>query len=360
MTPFNLRRILLSVLLRLPSALLRFASGGGIVHIEGRTLDVQIQYLWLGWIKSIDLPSLSFKDRPLSEVRQAWVATADYLKPFKPLKVRTQSVASSDDGVGGILIRPIKLDQDTPLLVFFHDGGGVLGGPELSLSFASLLSEALGAIIYLPAYRLAPENRFPAALDDAHKSFDWALGHAQELGVTLGKVSVGGQMIGAALAASLCLDRLQAGKSLPCAQLLISPWVQLADETLGQSPYAPMWPLAYEDLDLILKTYVGADSDWRDPRLSPFEALGEAHAVKGLPKALIVNGGLDLLAGQGQAYALKLMAADTQVIYRRYDNLPLGFGLFCGVVETARLACVDIAKHYQALLHQQPSSVPTA
>lgn len=350
---------------------LRFMAGGGVIHVDGRTLDAQVQFLAHTYLGSSQQAPLSLSGISLEVAREAWRETAALLTAPLDGRVRIEPVSSASgapsDPISGQLIRPATIAPDAPLIVFFHDGGGILGGSDLSKSFATLLATETKSPVYLPDYRLAPEHRFPAALEDARRAYDWAVENATRLGVTTGQVAVGGQSIGASLAARLCLDLRRMPKSvqrfsdenapqnknperefkpMPMAQLLISPVLDLADETIATSPYARSWPVSAADIAIMIDHYAGAGLDLTSPQASPLRE----SIIAGQPKALIVAGGLDPVAHQAEAWTQRLIEARTEVIYRRYDTLPHSFPLFTDAVDEARAAAIDIAHNWLKLL----------
>lgn len=338
-----LRRLFLTRILSLPPAVLRFIAGGGVVHADGRTLDAQLQFLGNAYLRGSRPTPLSLSGIALEATREEWRETAALMTAPLDGRVRIEPVTGA---ISGQVIRPASLAADAPLIVLFHEGGGVLGGGDLSKSFATLLAAETKSPVYLPDYRLAPEHRFPAALEDARLAYDWAVDNAVRLGVGTGRVAVGGLSIGANLAARLCLDLKRDFKPLPVAQLLISPLLDLSDASLATSPYARSWPVSAADIAIMIDHYAGAGLDLKWPQASPLRE----SVVIGQPKALIISGGFDPVAHQAEAYARRLMEARTEVIYRRYDTLPHGFALFTDVVDTARAAALDISQNWLKLL----------
>ncbi|MFT3995794.1 MAG: alpha/beta hydrolase [Asticcacaulis sp.] len=340
-----LRRLLLRRVLTLPFAVLRFLSGGGVVHIDGRTLDTQITFLWKAFFARQDHRTpLSLTGTSVEGAREDWRDAAALMNPGPDIRVKIEEVGDGTS-ISGQLVRPAQIDHDAPLLVFFHDGGGVLGGTELGLAFASLLAQEARCPVFLPRLRPAPENRFPAGYEDAQAAWTWAQDHLAQMGATSGLTAVGGAGLGGGMAARLCLDLLAENKPLPVAQLLVSPLLDLSDTGLKTSPFAQSWPLSAADLGIIIGHYAGAGTALSDPVLSPLCA----ELPAGLPPALITAGGIDPLSPQAERFARKLMERKTRVVYRLYDTLPIGFGLFAGVADHAAQAVQDIAALWAAL-----------
>ncbi len=341
-----LRLWLLRQVLSLPPACLRFFAGGGVVHADGRTLDPQIQFLWRSWFAGSATQPLSLAGKSLEQARQEWQDLAARLGTSPLARVKIEEVGAETVGspygpspMRGLLIRPAAVATDAPLLVFFHQGGGVLGGPELSRAFCAMFAHEARCPIFIPEYRLAPLHRFPAAFEDARAAFEWAQANAFRLGARSGDVAVGGVLTGANLAARLSLDLRRDFKPLPVGQLLVTPLLDLSDPALTSGAQPGQWPLGPADLDIMVSHYAGAGVDPADPRVSPaFESV-----LVGQPRTVVVSAGLDALAPQAEAFVRRLMAARVRTVYRRYDTLPLGFDLFAGLVDDASAAVRDMA-----------------
>ncbi|ESQ83145.1 hypothetical protein AEAC466_14880 [Asticcacaulis sp. AC466] len=342
---------LLKHALSLPAAVLRFVSGGGVVHVAGRTLDPQIQCLWRSlYSQTSGRTGLSLTAKSLETARQEWQDAAALFGLPADIRVRFETIGGEGAAAGtiprGLLIRPMRVSEDAPLLVFFHQGGGVLGGPDLSRAFAVRLAHQARCPVFLPEYRLAPVHRFPAALDDARAAFDWAQANAVRLGAPSGRVAIGGILTGAGLALRVGLDLRRDFKPAPVAQLLVTPLADLSDTRIAANAALGLWPLSSADIDLLIGHYAGGGASLTDPRLSPaLEPL-----LVGQPRSFVVSAGLDPLADQAEALVQRLMAARVQTVYRRYDTLPLGFDLFAAVVDAAAQATDDIAETWVELL----------
>lgn len=348
-----LRLWALRQVLSLPPACLRFFAGGGVVYDNGRTLDPQMQFLWRSWFAGTASQPLSLTGKSLEQARQEWQEMAAFLGTPPSARVRMEEIGTETVGspygpspMRGLLIRPLAVAADAPLLVFFHQGGGVLGGPELSRAFCAQFAHEARCPVFIPEYRLAPLHRFPAAYEDARAAVDWAQSNAFRLGAASGEVAVGGALIGASLAARLCLDLRRDFKPLPVAQLLLTPLLDLADPGIRSGAGTGQWPLASADLDIMISHYAGAGVDPADPRVSPVHE----GVLVGQPRTLIVSAGLDPLAPQAEAFAKRLLAARVRTLYRRYDTLPLGFDLFAGLVTDATDAVAEMAALWNEML----------
>ena len=346
-----LRLWLLRRILSFPPALIRFFAGGGVVYTGGQTLDPQIQFLWRTWFapaESAGRMPLTLDGKSVDQAREEWHDISGFLAAADPSRVRVETIGDPAS-VNGLLVKPANIAPDAPLLVFFPQGGGVLGGAELSRAFCSLLAGEARCPVFIPTLRLAPEARFPAALDDARLALDWSFDNAARLAPRSGEVAVGGALTGAALAARLCLERARDQRPMPVAQLLLTPLLDLSDTGVSASAHARSWPLSVADLGLIISYYAGAGVDLADPGPSP----ARDPALTGLPPTFVASAGLDPLAAQGEAFARRLIDSGVRTAYRRYDTLPLGFDLFAAVVDTAHAATKDIARTFVDLRREQ-------
>ena len=225
------------------------------------------------------------------------------------------------------------------MLVYAHMGGGVIGDLETAHVFCTMLAKIARGPVVSADYRLAPEDRFPAALDDMGAAYQWALANAERFGAPAGRAAVGGDSMGGNFAAVLCQELKRRGVPQPALQLLIYPAVDVASETQSMTTYADAYPLSRPLMEWFIGHYMGPDDDPADPRLSPLKLAD----ISGLASAVIATAGFDPLVDQGEAYAKRLKEAGTPVIYRCYDGLAHGFTAFTGAVPAADVACREIA-----------------
>ncbi len=234
----------------------------------------------------------------------------------------TREIATiTDDVVDGVPIR-IYRGEDTPtgLVVYFHGGGYVMGSIGLMDNVARELAHGSGAVVVSVEYRLAPEHPYPAGLDDCERVTRWALANADRFGVSPRSVAVCGESAGGNLAAAVALRFRDAGDAPLAGQVLIYPQVS------GTVTH----PSAVEFDGLVISRAVGAKywaaySGGRDLDQDPFAVPLSAVSLRGLPPALVVLGGCDMLRDEGRAYAARLRDEEVDVEEVCYAGQPHGF-----------------------------------
>jgi acetyl esterase/lipase len=188
-------------------------------------------------------------------------------------------------------------------------------------------------------YRLAPEHRFPIALEEVLAAFRQVRDQAARFGAPAGHAAIAGDSMGGNFAAAACQALRAAGEPQPAFQLLIYPCTDVASESASMTTYADAYPLDRATMDWFMGHYLGPQDDPADLRLSPLRAID----VSGLAPAVIATAGFDPLLDQGEAYARALQTAGVPVVYRCYDSLAHGFVAFAGAVPAADVACREIA-----------------
>jgi acetyl esterase/lipase len=224
-------------------------------------------------------------------------------------------------------------------MIFAHFGGGVIGDIETAHVFCTILATIGRCPVLSVDYRLAPEHRFPAGLEDVLAAYRFGRDNAARFGAPAGVAAIGGDSIGGNFAAVVCQELKRAGEPQPVLQLLIVPCVDVASQSASMTTYADAFPLTRALMDWFMGHYMGPGDDPADPRLSP---LRQAD-LSGLAPAVVVTAGFDPLLDQGEAYARRLKDAGVPVAYRCYDGLAHGFTAFTGAVPCADTACREVA-----------------
>jgi len=226
-----------------------------------------------------------------------------------------------DDDVDGIPIRVYRNDgPPTGLVVYFHGGGFVIGSIGLMDNVARELAHGSSAVVVSVGYRLAPEHPYPAGLDDCAAVTEWAFANAARFDADPAAIAVAGESAGGNLAAAVSLRRRDAGAAPLAGQVLMYPGV-----AAGQD-----FPSAVEFDGLVISRAAGRmyrQAYWGDRDLGrdPYAAPLHAETLAGLPPALVVLGGCDMLRDEGRAYANRLAADGVAVEQECYAGQPHGF-----------------------------------
>ena len=334
-SPTN-QRVVVRSLLSLPTSMLRLMAGGGVVYQGGRTLDPRLQYLAAQGRGAPPMSALS-----PDEARRGSAATLALVAgPLEPgIRIETLRIEGPGGSIPARVYRPEVQDPDAPLMAYAHFGGGVIGGLETCHAFCSILAAATHGPVLSVDYRLAPEHRFPAGLEDVLAAYRWGRDNAERFAAPVAQAAIGGDSWGGNLAAVVCQELKRAGEPQPVLQLLIYPGTDVACESASMTTYADAFPLTRATLDWFAAQYMGPGDSPADPRLSPLRA-GD---LSGLAPAIVVTAGFDPLLDQGEAYARRLKEAGVPVVYRCYDSLAHAFTAFTGAVPCADVACREVA-----------------
>jgi acetyl esterase len=216
----------------------------------------------------------------------------------------------------------------------------VLGNLVTHHGVCATLARLAGCVVCSVDYRLAPEHRFPAALDDAWAAALWTAEHAEELGARPGALAVGGDSAGGNLAATCALRARDAG--IPLAlQLLVYPVLDADFETSSYREFADGYYLTARAMRWFWDLYLPeGDGDRFQPDASPLRAAD----VSGTAPALVITAGFDPLRDEGEAFARRLEEAGVPVRLTRYDDMIHGFFRMPGVISRANDALAEAAE----------------
>ncbi len=211
-----------------------------------------------------------------------------------------------------------------PGIVFFHGGGFVLGDLDSHDMICRRLAAGARCRVLSVDYRLAPENRFPAAHADAEAAWSWVIGHADHLKLDAERLAVAGDSAGGNLATFIAQEMNRQGGPMPAFQLLLYPLVQFIDIRATRLSFQEGGFFISPNLfDYFRDAYIACETDRRDPRVSPLFA--DADSFRGLPPAHLVLCGWDPLRHEGRAYADKLAGFGVPVSVREHPGMVHGF-----------------------------------
>ena len=225
-----------------------------------------------------------------------------------------------------------------PVALYIHGGGWVIADRKVYDSSARALTNAAGAIIVSTDYRLAPENRFPAAHDDVFAAYQWVRANARSFNGDPTRIAVVGESAGGNLAASIAIQARDQRVPLPLHQVLIYPVANYAFDTPSQIANPDSAPLSTKGLRWFYERYLSSPADGANLRFSILRA-----GLQGLPPATVINADIDPLRSEGAAYAQKLITAGVKVDYRNYSGVTHEFFGMGAVLDEAKLAVAQAA-----------------
>ena len=227
-----------------------------------------------------------------------------------------------------------------PLLLYMHGGGAIAGSVDGHDAPLRALANRTGWLVAAPEYRLAPEAKFPAQIDEGWTALSWVAHHASEIGTDPSRIVVAGDSIGGTMAIALAMRARGKERPRPAGQVLLYPNTDLrrgADYASHRENDGRIIKMA--DLERQIALYVRTEAD----RLSPAASPVAAKDLSGLPPTLMVTGGADPLGDEGKELAERLAAAGVSVDHRRFDGMIHAFLQMGGSVDATRALISQVA-----------------
>jgi acetyl esterase len=292
---------------------LRFLDGHRI-RLGSRTMDPKAQIVG-EFVKSIRVPG---HFPPLPELRQQLRTMVTLMdEPAPPLpRVEDIRIPGPAGEIPARVYAPSAGGVPLPTVTYFHGGGWVQGDLETHHGLCARLAKHAGALVVAVDYRLAPEHKFPAAVEDCLAAYRWVRDRGRDIGADPARVAVAGDSAGGNLSAVVSQLATSGAGPAPTCQVLIYPAVDFALDTDSHRDLADGHVIPRDRIAWYTEQYLRSPADQADLRASPLRAPGLA----GQPPSLIVTAGFDPLRDEGRAYADRLREAGVDVVYREYPG----------------------------------------
>ncbi len=268
---------------------------------------------------------------------------ADFERLARMVGVAGVVVDAAEDralpGPGGPIPIRVYAPKDSggatlPGLIYFHGGGGVFGSIESHDNFCRVLANASICRVITVGYRLAPEHRFPAAVEDACAATSWIAEHARDLLIDPRRLAVAGDSIGGGLATVVCRMARDGGGPDLALQILLCPALDMSKNSETRIAFAAGYFLTQATIDWTVTYYCAPGTDLADPRISPLLA----EDLSGLPPAHVHTAEFDPLRDEGAAYAERLRRAGVAVRHTCHAGMIHHFYAMGGVIPYAHTA----------------------
>ena len=317
---------------------------GHRIRLGERAMDPKTQIVG-EFVKSIRKPGYY---PPLPELRQQLRTMVTLMdEPAPPLaRLEDLRLPGPAGEIPARVYAPSAGGAALPVVAYFHGGGWVQGDLETHHGLCARLARHGGVLVVAIDYRLAPEHKFPAAVDDCLAAYRWLRSHARDLGGDAGRVAVAGDSAGGNLSA--VVSQLTAGGATPAptCQALIYPAVDFSFDTDSHRDLENGHVIPRDRVLWYMEQYLRGEADKADLRASPLRA----PSLAGQPPTLIVTAGFDPLRDEGRAYGDRLRAARVDVVYREYPGQIHAFVSLTKAIPQGMAATLEIADYLRRRL----------
>ena len=341
--------------LHLPPRILRAIVGPPIRSPEGFELGLQSQgLLWLIRMTG----ERAMHEGAMADIRRRFNRASRILEPKTSGPVRQRDIAIP----GGAGPRPARVFTPgartgglLPGIVWLHGGGFVLGSLASQDGVCRALAAQSGVVVVAVDYRLAPEHRFPAGVEDAQAATRWVLEHGATIGIDPAAVAVGGDSAGGNFAAVVAQE-LRGSRRAPALQVLVYPPTDARRGEPSQRHFADGFVLTSRNIGWFLDQYIPEPSYVEHPGVSPLLA----RDLAGLPEALVVTAGFDPLRDEGRLYAERMRAAGVDVTYLCSEGSMHGLWHTAGAIDESARVFAFVAERIRRTLGRVAARSPSA
>ena len=307
---------------------------------------------YLDYVRSLGRPP--YREQKLADVRERQFAILKFAGEPEPVaRIDERTIPSTGGPIPVRIYTPLSSGRDLlPALVYFHGGGWVLGTLDTHDNACRKLANQTPCVVVAVDYRLAPEHKFPAAVEDADAAVVWVAEHAEEIGSDPARLAVGGDSAGGNLAAVVAQITRDRGGPPLVFQLLVYP---VTDHyAAGMPSYAENaegYYLTRDNMMWFIDHYLRDARDRDDPRFAPLRNMN----LRGLPPALVLTAEYDPLRDEGERYAERLLAAGVPTRLIRYDGMIHGFFRLPVAMSRANEAIADAAAGLREAFAERPA-----
>ncbi|MBE8191777.1 MAG: alpha/beta hydrolase [Alphaproteobacteria bacterium] len=346
----NIQKILLGLLKRLPSFVIRRMAGVPL-EIDGNVLDPHIHLL----ARQAEKQEIDFSD--ILQARKNINEMMSVLNAGRRAGVSVSDTTIKGEGstLGIRIYTPTikgKMKKTLPAVLFFHQGGLVVMDVDSNDTFCTIMADICGACVISLDYRLCPEHKFLDTHADAKTLWDYVQANAEALAIDASRVGVAGDSAGGLLASVLCQRLQEAGGTQPKAQLLVYPWVSTSFRAQdgayegSMASCAECFPLDSATMEFFTAQVFPNDEGIEHPFANPLAR----ENLAGLPSAIVATAGFDPIRDQGNQYAKRLSAAGVSVTHYCFGSLSHSFLSMGNVSHATTEASEQLARDLAALL----------
>jgi acetyl esterase len=282
----------------------------------------------------------------VEERRKGLAALMEFAGPPLTLEHVEDRTLPGPDGALRVRLYSPSSARVLPGLIYFHGGGLVAGSLDTHDRIGRSLCASGGVRVVSVDYRLAPEHRFPAALEDAKAALRHISEHAADFGIDAARLGICGDSAGATLAAATCQSAIRAGGPGLTLQLLLCPILDYSRVTESKRELSSGYLVDQATLDHDLRYYLPADTAPSNPLVSPLLAAD----LSGMPRTIIHTAEFDPLRDEGRNYFERLTQAGNEVSYTCHPGMIHLFYGLGAVIPYARTAFEQIGGEIRAAL----------
>ena len=338
-----------------------------IIAVVLIVLVVSVFILGTIW-QQTDHGTLDFKAAVILKIRNAFLKD----EPLTPAKIRADANSRAKTLQGQpkavAKIQNIKISASGgkiplrvytppgggpfPILIFYHGGGWVIGDLDTADTACRFLANRARCLVISVDYRLAPEHPFPAAVEDAYSALQWVAAHGRELKGDPVRMAVSGSSSGGNLCAAVALMSRDRDGPKILYQVLIYPATDLSDmNTDSHRFFGKGYGLTRKHMIFFVESYLPDVKTRLHPYVSPLLA----ENLAGLPPAMVITAGFDILRDEGKAYADRLKRAGVETIHTHYPTMIHGFVTMDRIFKEAGEALTEVSDVLKNVLYDRPS-----